>query len=295
MTTLVVFGADGLLGRALAEVALPAGWRRRLVGRRQADIRNGGQVLSALAGLSRAVVVNAAAYTAVDKAESEPGLAFAVNRDGVAHLAGHLAVLGIPLIHMSTDYVFDGQRKSPYAEDAEPAPLSVYGNSKLAGERAVLRAAQTNAVVRTSRVFGRHGRCFPRLVLELGRQCHTLSMVDDQIACPTPADDLARALVRMAAHMIAPQDAGRISGLYHYCGEGPVSWHDFAAALSTRAEQHGIRLSPLRAIPSRDYPQPARRPSWSALACDRLRRDCGILPPDWRQGLSEYLPGWLDV
>jgi len=217
------------------------------------------------------LVINAAAYTAVDKAESERDRAFAINRDGAANLARACTARGIPMIHVSTDYVFDGTATRPYREDDPTAPQSVYGESKLAGERAVLDAGHT--VVRTSWLFAEGGPSFVHTMLRLGRERPVLRVVADQHGCPTYAGDLADALLALKA-----------SGLYHYCNDGATTWHAFATEIMAAAHL------PTRvdAITTAEYPTPARRPAYSVLDTSKIRA-LGIRPPSWRIGLARVV------
>jgi dTDP-4-dehydrorhamnose reductase len=219
------------------------------------------------------LVINAAAYTAVDKAESERDRAFAVNRDGAANLARACHERGVPLLHVSTDYVFDGASSHPYREDDPIAPLGVYGESKAAGERTVLELGGT--VVRTSWLFSEGGPSFVHAILRLARERPILRVVADQHGCPTYAGDLADAL-------LALRDA--VPGVYHYCNDGATTWHAFAteivgiAGLAARVDE----------ITTPEYPTPVRRPAYAVLDTSRVRA-LGIVPPSWRFGLARVV------
>jgi dTDP-4-dehydrorhamnose reductase len=221
------------------------------------------------------VIINAAAYTAVDQAESEPDVAEAVNGRGTAAVAAAAAELGVPLVHLSTDYVFDGSTTEPYVESAAPNPRSAYGRSKLAGEHAVAEAAPgAHAIVRTSWLFGEHGGNFVATMLRLARERDELTVVDDQVGCPTFTGHLAPALLAIAA--------ARRTGVLHVAGGGGCSWWDLARA-TFEAAGHDVRLHPGR---TQDLGRPAPRPAWSVLRTERA--DAPVLPA-WQDGLAAYL------
>jgi dTDP-4-dehydrorhamnose reductase len=224
------------------------------------------------------LVINAAAYTAVDKAESERDRAFAVNRDGAANLARACRERGVRLVHVSTDYVFDGTATRPYREDDPIAPIGAYGESKAAGERAVLELGGT--VVRTSWLFAEGGPSFVHTMLRLARERPVLRVVADQHGCPTYAGDLADALIALAA---AP------AGVYHYCNDGATTWHAFATAIVEEARARGpVACERIDAITTAEYPTPAKRPAYSVLDTSRVRA-LGIVPPSWRIGLARVV------
>ncbi len=286
MPSLILFGAHGQLGQCLAETALPAGWRLEAVPRARADITDAAAVAAALAACpDGGAVVNAAAYTAVDKAESEPEAAFAINRDGAAHVAAAAAAAGLPLIHISTDYVYDGEKRSPYQEDDAVAPRSVYGASKLAGEQAVRAATPRHVILRTAWLFSPHGHNFLKTMLRLGQERDRLTVVDDQTGCPTAATDLAAAIAALAPRLAA--DRG--FGTFHYAGDDPVTWCGFARAILAGAARRGRRVAEVAAIPGSAYPTPACRPAYSVLSCRRLLETHGIAPSDWRAALDRHL------
>jgi dTDP-4-dehydrorhamnose reductase len=224
------------------------------------------------------LVINAAAYTAVDKAEGERERAFAVNCDGAANLARACRDRGVRFLHVSTDYVFDGTSTRPYREEDPIAPLGAYGESKAAGERAVIELGGT--IVRTSWLFAEGGPSFVHTMLRRAREQSVLRVVADQHGCPTYASDLADAL-------IALRDAA--PGVYHYCNDGTASWHAFATAIVAEARTHGpIACDRIEAITTAEYPTPARRPAYSVLDTTRVRA-LGIIPPSWRIGLARVI------
>ncbi len=222
-------------------------------------------------------VVNCAAYTAVDRAESEPERAFAVNAGGAEIVARAAAARGLPIIHLSTDYVYAGTAAAPHREDEPIAPLNVYGASKAAGDAAVAAANPAHLLLRVSWVFGVYGANFVKTMLRLGRERSELRVVADQTGGPTEARDIADAVIAMAAACRRPGFSAW--GVYHFAGAPSTSWHGFAQAIFERARQPRPRLV---AIASRDYPTPAARPLNSTLDCRRIREIFGIEQPDWR-------------
>jgi dTDP-4-dehydrorhamnose reductase len=235
------------------------------------------------------VMVNAAAYTAVDKAESEPDAAFAANRDAPGAIAAICAELAIPLIHISTDYVFDGGKTGAYRETDPVQPLGVYGASKEAGERAVRDAWGRHVILRTSWVYAAHGGNFVRTMLRVGAARDTLPVVDDQTGAPTFAGDIADAVLAIAGRIAGAGQQDGAWGTYHYTARGQTTWHGFADAIFASAETTLGRRPVLEAIPTSAYPTPAQRPVNSVLDCAKI--DAAFAPPrrDWREGLAEVL------
>ena len=231
-------------------------------------------------------VINAAAYTAVDRAESEADLAFAVNAQAPAFMARRCAREGIPLIHISTDYVFDGRKGTPYLEEDPMTPLGVYGRSKAEGEAAVHRAGGAHLIVRTAWLYSAHGANFVKTVMRLVAERDELRIVDDQFGCPTCAADLADALLRIASRL---KPGNPISwGTYHYCGSGVTSWCGLARhVLETLVSRGRIRSFRLMPISSAEYPTPARRPPYSVLDCRRIESAFGIRRPPWPQSVKK--------
>jgi dTDP-4-dehydrorhamnose reductase len=227
-------------------------------------------------------ILNAAAYTAVDRAEEEPDLAHAVNARAVGEMAGWAAARGIPLVHISTDYVFDGSGTHPRAPDAPTAPLGVYGDSKRAGEEALRAAGGTHAILRTSWVFSAHGGNFLKTMLRLSETRDRLTIVADQVGGPTPAGAIAQACLTIAAALVT--DPGR-SGTYHFSGAPEVSWAGFAREIFAAAG----RDVTVEDIPTTDYPTPAARPLNSRLDCSSLSETFGIDRPDWRAATHEIV------
>ncbi|WP_017939262.1 dTDP-4-dehydrorhamnose reductase [Zestomonas thermotolerans] len=284
----LITGARGQVGHELLRRA-PSGFEVMGLGSSELDIGDAGSVESTLRQLRPRLIINAAAYTAVDKAESEPGQAYRVNRDGVANLARAAAEIGAPILHISTDYVFAGDAQQPYLETDPTAPSGVYGASKLAGEQVLAEIHPRHLVLRTSWVFGAHGNNFVKTMLRLGRERDKLGVVADQHGGPTPADSIADALWQLASSY---RSQGNLQwGIYHFSGAPACSWHDFAVEIFRQAGQMGLleRLPRVDAISTSDYPTPARRPAWSVLSCSRLEADHGIGQPDWREGLRRVL------
>ncbi|MFT4784222.1 MAG: dTDP-4-dehydrorhamnose reductase [Paracoccaceae bacterium] len=274
---IVVFGKSGQVATELQRqgdvVAL---------GRGDADFARPADVAAAAEGLAADVFINAAAYTAVDKAETEEAEATAINGTSVAILAKVAARRGIPLLHVSTDYVFAGGGTAPWQPDDATGPLGAYGRSKRVGEQGVVAAGGAFAILRTSWVFSAHGANFVKTMLRLGAQRDALTVVGDQIGGPTPAADIAAALLRMADRFVA----GKVnSGIYHYSGAPDASWADFAREIFAQAD---LKCA-VTDIPTAAYPTPAQRPANSRMDCSTLERDFGLLRPDWRAGLAQVL------
>lgn len=235
-----------------------------------------------------AVVVNAAAYTAVDKAEKESELAYAVNRDGVINLAQACAVGGIPMIHLSTDYVFDGTKAGPYTEDDPVSPINVYGDSKAEGEQELRERLRRHLIVRTSWVYGAHGSNFVKTMLRVAAERDELRVVADQHGCPTAAGDIADTVITLVNRIL---DGGGETpwGTYHYAGAGVTTWHGLAEAVFALAAPRWDRRITVTPISTVDYPTAARRPLNSVLDCSRIAAAFGIRPRPWRDALSEVV------
>ncbi|MBI5907049.1 MAG: dTDP-4-dehydrorhamnose reductase [Burkholderiales bacterium] len=240
--------------------------------------------------LAPAIIVNAAAYTAVDAAETDHATAFAINATAPGILAEEAQRLGALLIHYSTDYVFDGAKSTPYTEDDTPAPLSVYGASKLAGEQAITAIGCRHLILRTSWVFGAHGQNFMKTILRLARERDALDVVADQFGAPTWSRHLAVATALLLARAETPQ------GLYHLAAADETSWHEYAQTLCAEAQKLDLlaRMPEIRRITSADFLRPAPRPANSRLECTRLLHATGIALPDWRVGLVDCLADIAD-
>lgn len=283
----IVTGARGQVGYELLSLA-PQGFQVIGLGSDELDITNGEQVASLLARLRPGLIINAAAYTAVDKAESEVERAYAVNRDGVANLAIAAEQLKIPLLHISTDYVFDGDASAPYLETDPTAPSGVYGASKRDGETTLTAHCSRHIVLRTSWVFGAHGNNFVKTMLRLGRERESLGVVADQHGCPTSARSIAAALWALAAKYKA---LGSLDwGIYHFSNQPACTWHEFALEIFRQGVDAGLlgRVPVVHPITTADYPTPAKRPAWSVLDISKIQR-AGIVPVDWRLELKQVL------
>ena len=286
---ILVIGARGQVGWELTQRAPLLGHEVLAWDVAELDITDAAAVDRALAVSGAEVVINAAAYTAVDKAEQEPALAFAVNRDGPAHLAAACARLQIPLLHISTDYVYDGAKVEPYVEDDPTRPLGVYGASKLAGDEAVRQLLPRHLILRVSWVFGVHGHNFAKTILRLARERKELRVVADQYGCPTFAGDIADTLLELAGR-IAEIDTRNAWGVYHYCGQPATTWHGFASAIVEMARaRESLPVRAVTAITTAEYPLPAARPINSVLNCTRLQKNFNIISRPWHQGLTALL------
>ena len=231
------------------------------------------------------LVINAAAYTAVDQAESEPDHAFKVNRDGPAFLASSCANAGIPLIHISTDYVFDGRKAGPYVETDPICPLGVYGKSKAAGEAEIRERLSLHIILRTSWLYGVHGRNFVKTMLGLGREKEVIRVVADQYGCPTYAADLAEAVLAMGYRL--SEGNSDYWGTYHFCGSGVTSWHGFAERVFELAKQYdSFVVKKVVPVTTPEYPTRARRPANSVLSCSLLCNTFDILPRPWQESVA---------
>jgi dTDP-4-dehydrorhamnose reductase len=282
----LVLGSGGQLGFELMRAAWPVGWSVDGFSHGELDITDPDAVGRTVRASRYGAVVNAAAYTAVDRAESDPGAAFAVNRDGAAHVAAACARSGIPLMHLSTDYVFDGTKRDAYVEDDPVAPINIYGASKAAGEAEVARRTDRHIILRTSWVYGTHGSNFVKTMLRLGRERSELRVVDDQSGSPTAAADLATAIVRILERLTSIQNPW---GTYHLCGTGTTTWHGFAGRIFALLS-NDRPVPTIRPIASGEFAAPARRPANSRLDCRRTERIFGVACPPWEESLSRLLP-----
>ena len=291
---ILLLGGNGQLGTELQRSLAPLG--ALTIGTRNGQLADGTpceaadfDVPDALAALVEGsgadVVVNAAAYTQVDKAEQEPDAAFRANAHAPGALAQACALTGARLVHYSTDYVFDGRGARPYREGDPTAPLGVYGASKLAGEDAIRASDASHLIFRTAWVYAAHGKNFLRTMLRLAADRDELRVVADQQGTPTPAALIADVTARILAQ--APTQ----SGLWHLTAAGQTTWHGFAEAIFDRAHEQGLIASKPRVVPitTADYPTPAARPAYSVLDCTRLQQDFGIHLPDWREALDHTL------
>jgi dTDP-4-dehydrorhamnose reductase len=285
---ILVAGKSGQLARCLLDSTVLHNVPIVAVGRPELDLESGEGIDRVMAAVEPSAIVNAAAYTAVDRAEAESERAFAVNCDGAALLAAGAARRGIPFIQISTDYVFDGSKRSPYREDDVPAPQNVYGSSKLAGEIAVLKACPGAAVIRTSWVYSPYGNNFVRTMLRLSDEQPVVRIVEDQRGTPTSAADLAVAILAIAEQLRSANGSDG-AGIYHLAGDGETSWHGFATAVFASLARRGRRVPTLQAITTAEYPTPARRPKNSCLDSSKAERIFGVRLPPWRSSVEECL------
>ncbi|MGC2855060.1 dTDP-4-dehydrorhamnose reductase [Novispirillum sp. DQ9] len=289
---ILIVGSGGQVGTELRRLDWAPGHVVTAVDQPELDITDRAAVLGAVADLRPDVLINAAAYTAVDRCETEVALATAVNRDGPAHLAEACAKVGAALLHISTDYVFDGDKPGAYVEDDPVCPLGVYGQSKEAGERAVRDALDRHIILRTAWVYAAHGANFVRTMLRFGAERDELRVVADQVGCPTSAADIARALARIA-EATAGEGAENAWGTYHYAGAGVTSWHGFAERVFDYAEPVWGRRPRVTAITTDEWPTPTRRPKNSALDCSRVVATFGVERPSWQDSLRPVVAALL--
>jgi dTDP-4-dehydrorhamnose reductase len=290
LARILVVGARGMLGQDLV-ARLRRDGESKVTGLDlpDIDITDYRNVASIFGSVAPDLVINCAAYTAVDKAELEPEVAFAVNREGSANLAGACGQFGIPLVHISTDYVFDGSADRPYREDDPASPVSVYGMSKWEGEEAVRSRLSQHLVVRTSWLYGAHGASFVSTMLRLARERDEIKVVDDQIGCPTWTGSLAGALVVLSRRIM--EDPSSFPwGTYHYCGEGRTSWRGFAQVILEEGQRkETLKAGSITPITTAEYPTAARRPLWSVLDCGKIKRAFDLAPRPWQDDLREMM------
>ncbi|MBX3568058.1 MAG: dTDP-4-dehydrorhamnose reductase [Rhizobiaceae bacterium] len=284
---ILVAGGRGQIGGALAALDWPAHLRVQAVGREELDIADAGSVAACLARTRPAAVINAAAYTAVDRAETDIEACHRANATGPAVLAAATRRLGIPLLHLSTDYVFDGAKASPYSEDDRTAPLNVYGASKLAGESAVVTANPRSIVLRTAWVISAGPRNFLDTMLRLAAGRRPIRVVADQHGSPTGAVDVAWAIRAIVPKLLVDPDAP--AGIYHFVNAGEATWYDLACEIMASARRHGLAHAEIEPIDTSAYPTAARRPANARLSTRKLQRDFGIVPRDWKEAVAAIM------
>jgi dTDP-4-dehydrorhamnose reductase len=287
--SLLVIGRTGQLARALVQAG---GDQVVAMGRPEADLTDKASLVAALDRVKPALVINAAAYTAVDAAEKDEAVALALNTTGPANLAGLCAQRDMPLIHISTDYVFDGTSITPYQENDAPSPLGVYGRTKLAGEQAVRQHNPRHIIVRTAWVHSPVGKNFVKTMLHLARDRDDIRVVADQFGNPTYAPHLAVALLRMATHILNTPDFTNW-GTYHLAGTGRTSWADFTKEIFAISAALGGPNATITPIPSAEYSTPAPRPANSCLQCNKAHERFGITMPAWREGAKTCVQALL--
>jgi dTDP-4-dehydrorhamnose reductase len=285
---ILIIGQNGQVSRALQSRLAGMG-ELIVLGSGQLDLARADQIRAPIEAIRPDLIINAAAHTAVDQAESEPQLALAINAVAPGVLAEVAAELGSPLIHYSTDYVFDGHKPGPYTEDDVPNPLSVYGRSKLAGEEAIRQAAGPHLILRTSWVYSTEGRNFLLTMQRLLQEKPHLRVVADQIGAPTWAATIADSTARLIERWQAGQRGAW--GTYHLAAQGETSWFGFAQAIGENLIEQRKPCAALEPIPSSAYPTPAPRPLNSRLDCTRLFQEWGVSQPDWRSALHQCLAG----
>ncbi len=289
MRTILLTGKSGQIGRELHRTLATLG-RVVAPGRDQLDLADPDAIRVQVRKTNPDVIVNAAAYTAVDQAESEPGLAMAVNGMAPGVMAEEAARLNALLVHYSTDYVFDGTKPTPYTEHDTPNPLNAYGRSKLAGEQVICANASRFLVFRTAWVYDAQGKNFLNTIKRIGAQRSELTIVDDQLGAPTWSREIAQATAQAIALYLANPDPERINGIYHMTAQGQTSWFGFAQAAAGYGLLAGLAHAPaLRAISSAEFPTPAKRPRNSVLSNAKLLEQFGIQLPDWKVSLRECL------
>jgi len=285
---IAIIGCNGQLGWELVRIGEARGLNILARDYPEIDIREISSIDDNFDDVKIDLVINAAAYTAVDRAESEPEAAFAVNRDGPAHLADRCRKCDIPLIHVSTDYVFDGTKLGAYNEEDPVSPLGIYGASKVAGEEEVRDCLPKHIILRTAWLCGVHGHNFVKTMIELGRERDTLRVVSDQYGCPTIASDLAEAILELVRHVEKNESVKW--GTYHYCGAGKTTWYGFAIAIFEAAGQYEeFAVKNVVPISTSEYPTPVKRPANSVLDCSKIERHFGIRPRPWREGLERMI------
>lgn len=280
---IAVTGKQGQVAQSLIARAAAIGHQIVTLGRPEFDLADPAGLADLLDAIAPDAIVSAAAYTAVDKAESEPDLAFAVNAEGPRALAREAARRGIPLVHVSTDYVFPGDKASPYNEDDAVGPLGVYGATKLAGETAVMEEHGANsAVLRTAWVYSPYGANFVKTMLRLAGDRDELGVVADQVGNPTSALDIADGVLGVVGNLLRDADPA-LRGVFHMTARGETSWAGFAEAILAASRDHGGPWASVRRITTADYPTPARRPANSRLDCSKLEQRHGIRLPAWQE------------
>jgi dTDP-4-dehydrorhamnose reductase len=283
----LVLGCKGQLGRCLNDQLINTNYEVTYTSRDQIDIADFEEARIKITHIAPDVIINASAYTAVDKAENDKVTADLINHLAVDNLAAICFELGCWLIHISTDYVFDGTSSAPYLELDQTNPQSVYGHTKLDGELAIQSSGCKYLIIRTSWVFSEYGDNFLKTMLRLGAVRNELSIVGDQLGCPTYAQDIAKAIVTMVIQL---NEEGSASGTFHYCGDQLCSWYEFARVIFEEARMSGIQTPGLiHSIQTSDYPTAAERPGYSALDCNKIRNTFGINTSDWKLGVKNVV------
>jgi dTDP-4-dehydrorhamnose reductase len=288
--TLLITGGNGQLAWDLQRFVTDNTINLIACSRETLDITDPVLIQQAFKQFQPDMIINTAAYTAVDKAEQETELAFRINRDGAANLARACSDAQIPLIHLSTDYVFDGQKTTPYQENDQVNPLGIYGQSKWEGEEAVRQYCPQHIILRVSGVFGRHGHNFVKTILRVAGEREILRIVADQITCPTPAADIAATIIILAKQLYSKQKEKPLFGTYHYCSNAPTTWHHFAETIIEMASSlYPLQVKEIQPISTAEYPTAAKRPPYCVLDTQKIHTQFGIQPCSWRQELLEVI------
>ncbi len=286
---IIVIGREGQAARALTERAALHGAQALSIGRPRLDLADPSGIEDILRETGGDLIVNAAAYTAVDQAETEPTLAEAINGVGAGVVAGVAAAMGVPLIHISTDYVFDGSLDRPYRESDPVRPLGAYGASKLLGEQAVAEAAGDHAILRIAWIYSPFGRNFVKTMLRLAQDRDEIGVVADQIGSPTSALDLADGIYAVARNLLERPRERELRGVFHMAGEGFASWAELASEVFAVSARLGGPVATVKPLTTADYPTPAKRPANSRLDCTKLETAHGVKLPSWRSSLAQCL------
>jgi len=284
----IVTGSNGQAGKELCKKGRARGFDITALDLPDFDITDAEAVDEAVSRDNIVAVINAAAYTAVDRAESEPDTAFRVNQKGPANLAASCKKQGIPLVHISTDYVFDGSKKDAYIETDPVSPVGIYGKSKAAGERDVRTILKEHIILRTAWLCSEHGNNFVKTMIKLGQERDTIGVVADQYGCPTFAPDLAGAILDIIGQVSEKRDIPW--GTYHYCGRGVTTWYDFAKkALEQAGEYTTLKVQQIVPLSTEEYPTPTQRPVNSAMDCSLIEKNFNIIPKLWQDSLNNLI------
>jgi len=283
---ILVLGCKGQLGRCFNDQLVNTDHEVIYTSREQINIADFEVTKSKILEFSPDIIINATAYTAVDKAEEDHETANLINHLAVKNIADICNQLECWLIHVSTDYVFDGNTKIPYKEDDKTNPQGVYGETKLKGELAIQASGCKHIILRTAWIFSEYGNNFLKTMLRLGAERNELSIVGDQMGCPTYAQDIARSIVEIVPQLNSRKD----NDIYHYCGDQPCSWYDFANAIFDQAMTNNLKIpSIVNSIETSAYPTPAKRPAFSVLDCSKIENECGVLSSNWQEGIRQVI------
>jgi dTDP-4-dehydrorhamnose reductase len=291
---IIVIGKEGQVARALSERAPNHDAKAVLLGRPQLDLADPSGIEDILIETGGDLIVNTAAYTAVDQAEAEPDLANAINGIGAGVVAGAAAAMAVPIIHLSTDYVFDGTAEHAYREDDPPRPLGAYGASKLLGEQAVASEASDHVILRTAWIYSPFSRNFVKTMMRLARERDEISVVADQYGSPTSAFDLADGIIAIGRNLLTRREEGRLRGTFHMTGSGSASWAEFASEIFRQSARLGGPVARVRPIATSDYPTAAKRPANSRLDCTKLAEVHGVTLPAWSVSLEPCVKRLID-